>query len=247
MNGTQEIPRQPGPTRRQRRAYYRCAANPMNGADTMDQPQVKTSHSRWPACKLQRQHSTISRRRGSVMDKLSLVHRIMLGRTFTIAMVLVNLVVIVPITVTELHDWFLHWGNLSKAAEGEDLLLAFPGQGPIGVILVALGVVLEGRHTFLRKVLKLYGLDHLPGQETLCDLCELFGFYLLLVGLVVECLSEFVKFIGVNNHGVLLTFGAASLLLNTIAVLLLLQLSYLVARVQLVESSTAPQSGKQHS
>jgi hypothetical protein len=167
------------------------------------------------------------------MAKLTLMHRIMLGRAFTLGMVLVNLGVIVPITVQAALDWLAYRSHMTSAAQGEDLLLAFPGQGPIGVILVALGVVLEGRHTFLRKILKLYRLEELPGQEPFCDVCELFGFYLLVVGLVIECFSELVKFIGVQNHLVLLVFGAASILLNTIAIVLLLQLCSLIARLSL--------------
>lgn len=169
------------------------------------------------------------------MDKLSFVHRVMLGRAFTLAMILANLGIIVPITVKEVIDWLARCNHVSSVVEGEDLLLAFPGQAPVGVILVALGVVLEGRHTFLRKVLKLYRLDHLPGQEAFCDLCELFGFYLLILGLVIECFSELIKFIGANNHLVLLLFGAASVALNAVAIAFLLQLAGQVARLPLTE------------
>lgn len=173
------------------------------------------------------------------MEKLSLVHRIMLGRAFTIAMVLGNLAIIVPITVKEVLDWVARCNHVTMPAEGEEILLAFPGQGPVGVILVALGVVLEGRHTFLRKVLKLYHLEHLPGQEAFCDACELFGFYLLVLGLVIESFSELIKFIGASNHLALLVFGAASVALNVLAIAFLLQLTVLVARMQLREPLAA--------
>lgn len=169
------------------------------------------------------------------MDKLTLVHRIMLGRTFTIAMILVNLGVIVPITVQEIHDVFARHSQSAQSLHGEELLHAFPGQGPIGVILVALGVVLEGRHTFLRKVLKLYQLNELPGQEAFCDDCELFGFYLLMLGLVIECFSELVKFLGLSNAPALYIFGGTSVLFNTIAILLLIQLIVRIAQIELTE------------
>jgi hypothetical protein len=178
------------------------------------------------------------------MDKLSLVHRIMLGRAFTLMMVLVNIGVIVPITVQEFFDWLARWSEVRGLASGEDLTHVFPGQGPIGVILVALGVVLEGRHTFLRKMLKHYQLDELPGQEAFCDICELYGFYLLVAGLVIECCSELVKFVGVHNHAVLLTFGGVSLVLNSIAIVLLLQLSFGVARLQLWEGTNGTHGSK---
>ena len=179
------------------------------------------------------------------MDKLSLLHRIMLGRTFTLVMLLTTLGVLVPITVNEVRDWLVRFERGAGKTEGEDLLLAFPGQAPIGVILVALGVVLEGRHTFLRKVLKLYGLQELPGQEEFCDHCELFGFYLLILGLGIECFSELTKFIGLNNHFALLGFGGASLLLNAVAVLFLLQLSIRVARLRLTDAP-ATSTSREH-
>jgi hypothetical protein len=182
---------------------------------------------------------TLFKTRGSFMDKLGRLHRIMLGRAFTLGMLFTALVVLVPITVNEVRDWFVRFEREANTIEGEDLLLAFPGQAPIGVILVALGVVLEGRHTFLRKVLKLYRLQELPGQEVFCDHCELFGFYLLILGLVIECFSELTKFIGLNNHLALLGFGGASLLLNAVAVLFLLQLSTRVARLRLTDAPAA--------
>jgi hypothetical protein len=169
------------------------------------------------------------------MDKLTRVHRIMLGRTFTIAMILVNLCVVVPITIQEIHDIMIQGGQAAHSFQGEELLHAFPGQGPIGVILVALGVVLEGRHTFVRKVLKLYQIDELPGQEAFCDDCELFGFYLLVLGLGIECFSELIKFLSVRSQLALYTFGGTSILLNTIAILLLVQLAVRVAQIDLTE------------
>lgn len=180
------------------------------------------------------------------MDKLTLVHRIMLGRTFTMVMILVNLAVIVPITIQEGLDLLTRGDHLASVPDGHDLLLAFPGQAPIGVILVALGVVLEGRHTFVRKVLKLYHLDELPGQEAFCDECELFGFYLLVAGLVIECFSELTKFLGLKNQAVLLIFGAGSLVLNGIAVVLLLQLTWRVARIQLTDNPRSPVREEKH-
>ncbi len=175
------------------------------------------------------------------------MHRIMLGRAFTIIMILFNLAVVLPITVQEVFEWLSRWSHVTKAAAGEDLLLAFPGQGPVGVILVALGVVLEGRHTFLRKVLKLYQLDDLPGQEAFCDACELFGFYLLILGLVIECFSELTRFTGINNNAVLLAFGAASIVLNVVAIVLLLQLTYQVARIRLSHKPGAQATARAHS
>src|SRR5262249_22822051 len=149
----------------------------------------------------------------------------MLGRTFTIAMILITLAIVATITASELMEWHASSKRTpTTSGKGEELLGVFSGQAPIGVVLVALGVILEGRHTFVRKVLKIYRLEHLPGQEEFSDTCELFGFYILVLGLLSECFGELVKFYGMYYYIALIIFGAMSIVLNLIAIIFLLQL-----------------------
>lgn len=159
------------------------------------------------------------------MKQLGLLDRILLGRTFTIGMNLFVLAIVAPITFDQALDWFAQVRvALGLALRDDELGSAFAKQGAVGVVLVALGVILEGRHTFLLRVKKVHHIEHLPGQEEFCDLCELFGFYILVLGLLIECFGEIVKFFDTRHPLALLAVSGVSILLEAVAVLFLLRL-----------------------
>lgn len=160
------------------------------------------------------------------MDKLGLLNRFLLGHAFTILMNLATLAIIVPVTFNE----------VKMLREGSELLHAFESQSVVGVLLVALGVVLEGRHTFVLRVMKLYKVDHLPGQDEFSDTCEIYGFYVLVLGLLIESFGEMVKLFGIQHHLALLGFSGLSIALNIISCVVILQLCVKVFRIRLTES-----------
>jgi hypothetical protein len=176
------------------------------------------------------------------MDKLSLVHRIMLGRAFTIGMIAVALGLVVPITWVEVMDWV--FPAQASATAGADPLGAQHGQASVAVVLVALGVILEGRSTFVHKVMKIYRLHHLPGQEEFNDTCELYGFYILVLGLLIECCGELDKFFGLQSRWALLVFGGLSVALNLAAMVFLLRLCVEVARLRLTDPASEGSIGE---
>lgn len=162
------------------------------------------------------------------MDKLSRLERFLLGRSFTIGMNLVALGLLLLIAANEIQGWLM----LVRSGEGAGAA-AHSKSGAAGVILVALGVILEGRHTFVNRVMKVHNLDAIPGQEEFSDICHVYGFYLLITGLFIECLGELVKFIDPHLsilHGALqaLTTG-----LNLLAIAFLCILIVKVARMDL--------------
>jgi hypothetical protein len=173
------------------------------------------------------------------MEKLGLLDRFLLGRTFTVAMNLGTLALVALITFGEIWDWTALPSPPSArtpTVEGGELHGTLMRQGAIGVVLVALGVVLEGRRTFLHRVMRVYHLEHLPGQEEFTDTCELFGFYILVLGLLVECFGEFVKFCDTHHWLAKHFFCGMSIALNLTAMVFLLRLSLRVFRLRLVEN-----------
>ncbi|MBX7223215.1 MAG: hypothetical protein K1Y36_25090 [Blastocatellia bacterium] len=168
------------------------------------------------------------------MHKLGLIDRVLLGRGFTLAMNAVTLVILAVITVRDVLVWVALTKDLANpTSRGLSLHDAFSQQTTVGVILVALGVVLEGRHTFVLRVKKVYQAEHLPGQEEFCDLCELYGFYLLVMGLAVECFDEFMKFFDLHHPFALFGFCGGSVVLNAISMVFLVQLSLKILPLRL--------------
>jgi hypothetical protein len=167
------------------------------------------------------------------MDKIGPLDRWMLGRAFTILLNLTTLAVVGPLTVRAALDWAAQIRNEPEAAEGDPVHRLTERQASVGILLVALGVVLEGRHTFVRRVLKVHGLAHLPGQEEFTEHCELFGFYVLVVGLLIECCGELTKYLDLHQRPALLAFGGVSLVLNAVAIGCQVRLIGKVARLKL--------------
>lgn len=155
----------------------------------------------------------------------------MLGRAFTIMMNLAVFAIVAGITFNELSSLLILYKNM--ISEGSKVPVEFLHQSAVGVILVALGVVLEGRHTFVLSVMKFYKKNHLPGQEEFSDACELFGFYILIMGLMVECFGELVKFVDIDHPVTMIIFCCVSIILNLFALGFLLRLSVKVSRFKL--------------
>lgn len=168
------------------------------------------------------------------MVKLGAIHRFLLGRPVTMAMNLLTLFLITLVTISEVQEWAVP-RPLSATVEAgsNEGHSGFARQGAVGVVLVALGVILEGMSTFVHRVKKVHQVEHLPGQDEFNDICELFVFYLLVLGLLIECFGELVKYLDIHQGLGLYAISSLSLALNAIAMVTLLRLCLHVLRLRL--------------
>jgi len=118
------------------------------------------------------------------MSTSHILTRLLANRYVLALVVLCSLVVVVGLFVREL--WILMGTNGLHAVAIED------EQETIGVLLVGLGVLLEGRELWTRKFAGLEVSETTHGNLNFA--CEFYGFHLLVLGLLIEVLDQGMAF-----------------------------------------------------
>jgi hypothetical protein len=178
------------------------------------------------------------------------LHRIMFSKMFTLGIALPPIVIILGIVASEVVTYLayfkiLDW-PLSPRPGGEGILEeAFLRQWSIGAILVAQGVLMEGRETVYHRTRVEEGFGPLLGQDQCNALSEVQGFMVLTVGLILELFIEATKLFHMRSDLALVIAGGVALVLDALAVGLLLYHAYLVIRLPMSTEELEPEPSAQ--
>lgn len=155
--------------------------------------------------------------------RISKLNRFLLSKAFLLIMNIATLLIVIVITY-HLGSHFVEHFNHGAHERGEALsetVALLMEQETIGILLVSIGVVLEGREVFARHVFRVNDFDNMPEQDELNLACEYYGFYILVVGLLMETANQLSAVFEHQHNLVIAIQGLFNLPLNLLAIGLL--------------------------
>jgi hypothetical protein len=127
------------------------------------------------------------------MDASRQISRLLANRYFLATLVFASALVILGLTVREIL--------ILLGKDGLHAVAIMDEEETVGVLLVGLGVLLEGRELWTRKF-----AGKREGESKFGTLnfdCEFFGFHLLVLGLFIEVVDKLMTFVA-NQHWVIM-------------------------------------------
>ena len=160
--------------------------------------------------------------------KINLFHAIILNRAFLLFPLFVITFVAVSVTFEEINF-------LSKHFDDEAVKFIQKNEETLAILLIGFGVVMEGRENFSKKVLKLLDNETFSEQHELNEICEYYGFILLVVGLFIEIIDQIALYLHEYHTLVLILEAGVNLSLNFISIWFMMVAAYRIFKVEKTE------------